>query len=106
MDKIVVKGRSQPAEVYEIVCLREDLDAETEECLKIYEQATERYLAADFQGAMELYEKSLLLEPNRPEKNPHAPPPPSAVLIERCKDLLKDPPPADKWEGVYVMKTK
>lgn len=106
LDKIVVKGRSQPAEVYEIVCLREDLNDETAECLNIYDQATERYLAADFQGALELYEKSLLLEPNRPEKNPHAPPPPSAVLIERCKDLLKDPPTAEKWDGVYVMTTK
>jgi hypothetical protein len=30
---------------------------------------------------------------------------PSRIYVERCEELLRNPPPKD-WDGVYVMKTK
>lgn len=105
LDKIIVKGRSIPAEMYELVCLREDLDEETERCLEIFHQGIERYLQQDFEGAIEYFERSVELEPNRPAKNPEAPTTPSDVLLARCLYYLEEPP-SKNWDGVFVMKTK
>jgi len=77
LDKIIVKGRTQPAVMYEIMGLREDLDDEAFECLGIYDEAMENYMAQNWDKAIELFENASLLEPNRPEKNPFAPTNPS-----------------------------
>ncbi|WP_309385100.1 adenylate/guanylate cyclase domain-containing protein [Cerasicoccus frondis] len=105
LDKILVKGRSKPAEMYELVCLLEDLDYETERCLEIYQKGIDRYLEQDFNGAIEFFEQSVELEPNRSDKNPEAPTTPSDVLLARCLYYLEEPP-GEKWDGVFVMKTK
>ncbi|GHB93957.1 adenylate/guanylate cyclase domain-containing protein [Cerasicoccus arenae] len=105
LDKIRVKGRSQPAEMYELVCTREDLDDDTAKCLEIYQQGIECYLKQDFNGAIEFFEQSVELEPNRPEKNTEAPTTPSDVLLARCLYYIEEPPGAN-WDGVFVMKSK
>lgn len=105
LDKIRVKGRSAPAEMYELVCLKDDLDDETKRCLEIYKEGIDLYLKADFAGAIEKFELSVELEPNRSEKNPEAPTTPSDVLLARCLYYLEEPPP-ENWDGVFVMKTK
>lgn len=106
LDKIVVKGRTQPAEMYEIVCLREDLDAETAQCLEVYAEAMKHYLAGDFGQALGLFRQSAELEPNRTEKNPHAPTTPSTVMLERCEQLAQSPPRPGDWDGIYKMTSK
>ncbi len=105
LDKIIVKGRTQPAVMYEIVGLREDLSDEAFECLSIYDEATKNFLAQNWDKAIELFEKAAQLEPNRPELNPYAPTTPSLVLIERATSM-KANPPGDDWDGVYVMTSK
>jgi len=105
LDKIRVKGRVQPAEMYELVCLREDLDSETENCLEIYHRGIEEYLKQNFERAITHFEKSVELEPNRPEKNQEAPTTPSDVLLGRCLYYIEEPP-GEGWDGVFVMKTK
>lgn len=105
LDKIIVKGRSEPAEMYEVVCLREDFNAETRECLALHEEGVKFYLAQKWDEAIAWFEKSAALEPNRPERNPDSPTTPSLVMLERCRALKRNPPPAD-WNGVYKMTTK
>lgn len=105
LDKIIVKGRTQPAVMYEIMGLRKDLTDEAFECLGIYDEATKNFLAQNWDKAIELYEKAAQLEPNRPELNPYAPTTPSVVLIERARSM-KETPPGDDWDGVYVMTSK
>lgn len=105
LDKIRVKGRSAPAEMYELVCLKEDLDDDTQRCLEIYREGIELYLKQDFHGAIEKFEQSVELEPNRPEKNAEAPTTPSDVLLARCLYYLEEPP-GEMWDGVFVMKSK
>lgn len=105
LDKIVVKGRSEPARMYEIVCLREALNAQTKECLDIYEGAMEAYLNQAFSHAAKLFEKAAALEPNRKEKNPSCPTTPSEVMLERCQRYQKQAPGED-WDGVYIMESK
>ena len=105
LDKIIVKGRSEPAEMYEVVCLRKDLDAETQQCIELYAEGVEHYGSQRWTPALDCFEKSAALETNRPERNPDSPTTPSLVMIDRTRYLMATPPGAD-WNGVYVMKSK
>ena len=105
LDKIIVKGRSEPAEMYEVVCLRQDLDAETQQCIELYAEGVEHYRCQRWTPALDCFEKSAVLETNRPERNPDSPTTPSLVMIDRTRHLMDTPPGAD-WNGVYVMKSK
>ncbi len=105
LDRIVVKGRSQPVPVYEIVGLKEDIAPPTRECLAVYAQGIERYLAQDWDGALEFFAKSSALEPHQPSKARAIESNPSIILTARCH-YMKAHPPGDKWDGVYVMKEK
>ncbi len=101
----MVKGRSLPVPVYEIVGLREEALPQTLECLKLHAQAIERYLAQDWAGAIELFQKSAALEVNQPSKTHFIESNPSLIMIARCHYMKEHPPGAD-WDGVYVMKEK
>jgi adenylate cyclase len=105
LDKIIVKGRSEPAEMHEVVCLAADLDAETGRCLEIYAKGMDHYAAQDWDTAAACFGEAAALEPNRPEKNPESPTTPSSVMLERCRALKANPPPPD-WDGVYKMTSK
>jgi adenylate cyclase len=105
LDKIVVKGRTLPVPVYEIVGLRADLPAQTFECLDLHAQAIARYLAQDWDGAVKLFERSAALEPNQPNKSRAIESNPSLIMIERCQHM-KTHPPAPNWDGVWTMKDK
>jgi adenylate cyclase len=105
LDRIVVKGRTQPVPVFEIVGLKENVSPQTAECLGIYAQGVERYLAQDWDGAAKLFQQSSLLEPHQPSKALAIDSNPSIILTKRCHSMKEHPPGAD-WDGVYVMKEK
>ena len=105
LDRIVVKGRTQPVPVFEIVGLKENVTPQTAECLAVYAQGIERYLAQDWEGAMKLFQQSAALEPYQPSKALAIDSNPSIILAKRCLYMKEHPPGAD-WDGVYVMKEK
>ncbi len=105
LDRIVVKGRTQPVAVYEIVGFKEQVSAQTLDCVGIYAQGIERYLARDWAEAVARFERSAALEPNQPGQSPGIVSNPSLVLLARCHHL-RDHPPGPDWDGVYVMKEK
>jgi adenylate cyclase len=98
LDKIVVKGRSLPAEVYELVGFKDELSDQNKECLAFFQQGIERYLAQDWDSAKALFQNSATREVHK-DANP------SLIMIKRCDALKAEPPPAD-WDGVFVMKSK
>lgn len=98
LDRIVVQGRSKPAEVYELVDFTKHITPETEECLHFFEKGIAAYQSQDWDVARALFERAAKREMHQ-DANP------SLVMIERCDDMKLNPPPAD-WDGVYVMKTK
>jgi adenylate cyclase len=98
LDRIVVKGRSQPVEMYELVGFDNEMTPEIQECLSLHKRGMERYLAQDWDGAAALFQRSAMREIHQGSN-------PSLVMLQRCAALKNDPPPAD-WDGVYVMKTK
>ncbi|MDD3180263.1 MAG: adenylate/guanylate cyclase domain-containing protein [Opitutaceae bacterium] len=105
LDKIVVKGRSLPVPVFEIMGFDKEVAQQTLDCLGVYARGIERYLAQDWDGASALFEKSAALEPLQPHKTPAIATNPSLVLIERCRYWKENPPDAN-WDGVFVMKEK
>lgn len=105
LDKIVVKGRSLPVPVHEVLGLREEIGAQTLECLALHAKAVERYQAQDWDGAIKAFEESAKLEPNQPNKKLAIESNPSLIMIERCH-YMKEHPPGPNWDGVFVMKEK
>jgi adenylate cyclase len=98
LDRIVVKGRSTPVEMYELVGFDAEITPETQECLSLHKRGMERYLAQDWAAAKALFQRAAVREIHQ-DSNP------SLVMLKRCDELNANPPPAD-WDGVYVMKTK
>lgn len=105
LDKIIVKGRSQPVKVYEIVGLKDDITPEDRECIEVFEAGARFYQDGKWEKAIERFEQSAVLEKLQPGKIPGIKTNPSKIFIERCRNLQLTPPP-DDWDGVYSMTTK
>ena len=105
LDKIVVKGRKQPVAMFEPTGFLSELTQETQDCLDCFKKGIDKYLKQDWDGALKLFEKAKSLEPNKPGVTPGVVDNPSMILIDRC-NTMKENPPGDNWDGVYVMTTK
>lgn len=105
LDRIVVKGRTEPVDVYEIMGLRDHVDNTLLKCKQKYEAAMEAYHQQKWDKAIALFEESLELEPFSPDERAFISTNPSLVFLDRCKKM-KQNPPSDDWDGVYVMKSK
>lgn len=106
LDKIVVKGRSQPVSMYELVCLKDELSNDITKCIDTYNEGIEHYLAQRWDKAIAAFEASSKLEVWKPEGDmPGINTNPSLLLIDRCH-AYKENPPGDGWDGVFIMTTK
>ncbi|HRJ46784.1 MAG TPA: adenylate/guanylate cyclase domain-containing protein [Opitutaceae bacterium] len=105
LGRIVVKGRTQAVPIHEITGLKEHTSDEARECFALFGQGLEKHYARDWDGAISLFKKSAMLEPNQPGVTPGVSSNPSLVYINITEHYKHEPPPAD-WDGVYVMKEK
>lgn len=105
LGRIVVKGRTKAVPIYEIVGLKENVTPQTRECIAVFAQALEKYYARDWDGALALFARSCELEFNIPGKTPGVVSNPSLVYLD-ITEHYKHKPPAENWDGVYVMKEK
>jgi len=97
LDFIIVKGKTRPVKIYELIAFADDsLTKERLEAYKFYAEGLNLYREKQFDKALEKFEKSLELIPTDRA---------STVFVNRSK-LLKENPPPDDWDGVFVMKTK
>ena len=97
IDKVVVKGKTEPVGVYEV------LDYHTDETfphlmgvLNQFQSGLERYRAGAWDEAISAFQEGLGINPD--DKM-------SQIYIERCEHL-KVNPPGDDWSGVWVMTSK
>lgn len=105
LDKIVVKGRTQPVEMFEVMGFAADLTPEAVGCIEIYSAGIEKYLARDWDGAAAVFEKSSRLEPFQPGFLAGVHDNPSLVMIARCAEM-KGAFLEEDWDGRYLMKSK
>lgn len=108
LDKIIVKGRGQPLAVFEIVGLRENVPPATLQCLALYAQALELYFREDWDGAAQIFEQSLVLEPNQVSPERGIENNPSSIFIQRCRRLkfMRQHSTDSQWDGVFELKDK
>lgn len=97
IDLVVVKGKTQPVAVFEI------LDYHTEEtypnlvdALAYFRDGLAKFRQAKWQGAIKQFEQVLALNPEDKA---------AKLYLQRCQQLAENPPDAD-WDGVWVMDSK
>jgi adenylate cyclase len=96
VDKVAVKGKSEPVVVYEILGLEGQVGPKDRKLAADYEAAFDAYLKRDFDTAIGACES---LRAAWPEDGP------CAALIERSKHMKSHTPGPD-WNGVWVMHSK
>lgn len=105
LDKIIVKGRSQPVSMYELVDTRERVSAEEQKGLDLFHEGIEHYLNQRWDRAAALFEEASDYERFRPERVPGVETNPSLVMLARC-GMMKENPPGPDWDGVFQMTSK
>lgn len=104
LDKIVVKGRTEPTSIYEVLAHRNADNADNatntnnnyDELIRLYQQALNLYMNRDFVGASKIFIHLYRTHNDYP----------SGIFISRCKYFLQGDMPPDNWDGSYVMTSK
>ncbi|MEI8093453.1 MAG: response regulator [Spirochaetales bacterium] len=98
IDLIRVKGKDKPVAVFELFGTLAQLDERQAALRTAFVPATLAYREGKFAKARELFEPCLALEAHPEGINP------TALMLGRCDELLKRPPP--NWDGVWTLTDK
>ena len=96
-----VKGKTEPVNVYELLCFRGDETKGLDELLKEFEKARKLYLNQDWDNAIKAFEFCSTLEDMSGFRHTN----PSLTYIAICEEFKKNPPGKD-WDGIYTFKQK
>jgi adenylate cyclase len=95
LDLLVVKGKTQPIQVYELLGRAGTLAPAKKTITTLYEEALGLHRKRQFPEALSILEQALGLGDDSP----------SAMLRERILDYLENPPP-EGWQGEFVNRSK
>lgn len=95
LDRIAVKGKDKPVTVFEILDETGKTDAAWLAAAKRFEAGLAKFRAREFEAAIAIFEEILSKRDDGP----------SRTYIERSREFIAAPPPAD-WDGVWRMKEK
>jgi adenylate cyclase len=93
VDKVVVKGKTQGEKIF---TAKQELTANEKTAWATYHKALKLYYKQDFSNAIKLFHRC-----KQSLTDDHL----SLMYIERCKQYLESPPPAD-WSGIEILKSK
>ena len=96
LDVVRVVGKKEPITIYQLLERKGALSPEMTALVASYDHAREAYKAKDFAEALKRFEKTLEMDPTDG---------PTQTYVERCKEYLENPPPAD-WDGVFQFTSK
>lgn len=97
IDRVVVKGKSEPVGVYEVLDFHtEETFPNLMEVLSHFKGGLYHYRMRNWEKAIWAFKEALDLHPNDLV---------SQIYLERCR-YLEEHPPADDWNGVWVMTSK
>jgi len=105
LDKIVVKGRSLPVKMFELVGFKEELSPDVFRCVELYEAGMQAYSEQKWEKAIDLVTQSSKLEVWRPGILPNVKDNPSLIMLKRFKEMSKREY-IENWDGVFVMTSK
>jgi adenylate cyclase len=92
LDIVVVKGKTEPVPIYELVSRKGDVTGSDSEFLEMFGKAVNSYLEKDWEKALFRFEKLLGLRSDDQA---------CKIFIERCREY-RDNPPGHDWAGEYV----
>lgn len=95
LDWVRVKGKKQPVRIYELLAEKKDENS-WNDLITAFAAALALYRDTQWDEAITSFQKALEI---RPEDGV------SKIYVERCKNL-KEQPPAQPWDGVFIMTTK
>ena len=97
LDLLIVKGKSKPIRVFELIAERsEEIDPNKLRLIDLYNTGLTLYRERRFSEAMHsFYDAMEIVHDDGP----------SQLYFSRAEKYMKNPPPAD-WSGVFEMKTK
>jgi adenylate cyclase len=95
LDKIRVKGKTQPVNIYELMDVAENRAA-YESLLNAFDHAMQEYRKQNWGEAANRFAEVLSTFPDDG---------PTQVFLERAFEFSENAPEGE-WDGVYVMKTK
>lgn len=104
LGRIVVKGRTQPVPIYEIVGLKENITPDTRECLRLFDEGLSAYLARNWDTAAARFNASAVLEVNAPTGSSTATTP--SLIFLRLVERYRTEALPDDWNGVFTMQEK
>jgi len=96
VDKVVMMGKTIPTNIYELVGLVGEVPAEKLQVIEQYHAAFKLYSEREFAEAMKLFTQIKIMD-----NHDHV----SALMMARCK-LYLDQPPAEDWQGEFVLDSK
>jgi len=97
LDLLVVKGKTHPVKVYELIAaVGDEIEPKRKQCLQLYCEAMTKYRVRDFEGALRKFNEALAVDPEDG---------PSKVYVERAKHYIESPPD-ENWDGVFKLTTK
>jgi adenylate cyclase len=99
LDNIRVKGRFKPILIFECVGFDEELSDQSKQCLQYFEEGLTFFQNKDWEEALARFRLSEKYEYS--SKEPAADPVnPSQIYIQRCEQLIQQPP-GENWDGVF-----
>ncbi len=91
-----MKGKDKPVAIYQPLCLRDDLDKQWKDELKLYREALRLYRAQEWDMA-----EMNLLNLQRTSRMPGL----YQVYVERIAQY-REHPPGERWDGVFTHTSK
>jgi adenylate cyclase len=92
LDRVAVKGKTEPRAVYELIT--HETTTAYQKLLEHYERGRAAYERGEWDAALASFGEVLAVEADGP----------SALLLERARELKQHPP--ERWDGVYRFTSK
>jgi adenylate cyclase len=96
LDRVLVKGKTEPILIYELLGLKSEVDHATLELADVFSRALEHYWRQDWVRAATLFRSVL---------RAHAEDQAARLMLDRCIDDQRQPPGHD-WAGVHLLTSK
>ncbi len=96
LDRLVVKGKTIPIQIYELIAKKDEISDEKRIVIDMYDQGLKLMWERKWEEAIKCFEKALAIYPDDG---------PSRLMIERVNEYVIEPPPA-AWQGEYVRTKK
>jgi class 3 adenylate cyclase/CHASE2 domain-containing sensor protein len=96
LDRIVVQGKTEPVEIYELCGLDADFPPDKKRAIDLFEEGLRLYWDRKWEQAFAKFEGALKLDPDNEA---------ARLFIERTKACQSSPPP-DGWKGEHIREKK